>query len=199
MPRTWLLGVVALTWVTGCRTAPRAPRAGDPGRSTPAEARAGTPAPGPADSSGARRSSAAPDSLGARDSAGSRDTTAPRRPRLRIDPSTALRFEIVEVGDSTFTFLAPAAPWARAGTQGLAVDPRRRDVLVAAFDVLALRGDTAVALVTGQTARVTTDHIALLERPPAPPPPKRRSYAEGMGAGAAIGLVLGIVAGLLAR
>jgi hypothetical protein len=187
MPRGWSVRRVALVVLLGgCHAAAAGRPSGGPEPTTaPPGAPDAAPVTAPAPAIG--------------DSAAGADSAAVRRPRLRIDPSTALRFEIVAVSDSTFSFLAAAAPWARTGTQGLAVDPRRRDVLVAAFDVLEQRADTVVALVTGQTARVTTDHVALLERPPVPPPPRRRSFRQGFGTGGAIGLVLGLVAGLLTR
>jgi hypothetical protein len=76
------------------------------------------------------------------------------------DPSTAVRFEIVAVGDSTFAFLAPNATWLSVGSSGIAVDPRRRDILVARFRLIAMRADTGTALVTGQTTRLVTEHVA---------------------------------------
>lgn len=126
------------------------------------------------------------------------DTSA-RRPR--VDPARAQRFEIVAVGDSTFSFLALRAPWVAAGKRGIAVDPRRRDALVARFEVLARRADTTMALVTGQTQRVTTDLVALLERPPVDTVVRadtvRVVRRTSFWTGAAAGVVLGVLGGLL--
>ena len=115
------------------------------------------------------------------------------------DPSTAVRFEIVAVGDSTFALLAPNASWLTAGTTGIAVDPRRRDILVARFRVIARQADTATALVTGQTTRLVTEHVALVARPPAPPVVLRRIEQRRFWAGAAVGAVFGVIAGLLVQ
>jgi hypothetical protein len=123
-----------------------------------------------------------------------------RRPRPSVDPATAQRFEIVAVGDSTLTFLARRASWVDSGRYGIAVDPRRRDLLVARFEVLARQGDSATAVVTGQTQRVTPDHVALLERPAEPDTvtvvrvvrPRARFW-EGVLTGSAVGVLLGLV------
>jgi hypothetical protein len=102
------------------------------------------------------------------------------------DPASARRFEIVAVGDSTFDFLVGGARWVRTGVVGIAVDPRRRDALVARFVVQRRAGNRAVALVTGQTANVTPGHVALLS------PAKRgvlaqRAFWVGLLAGGAAG------------
>lgn len=110
------------------------------------------------------------------------------------DPAGAHRFEILAVGDTTFTMLVSGAPWVRGGQIGLAVDPRRRDALVARFLVQGRQADTAVALVTGQTARVATTHIALLNVPPA-----RVSRFEAFWLGVVAGGALGAAAAILAR
>jgi hypothetical protein len=115
------------------------------------------------------------------------------------DPSTAVRFEIVVVGDSTFAFVAPTASWLTVGNTGIAVDPRRRDILVARFRVIARQADTATALITGQTTRLVTDHVALVARPPAPPVVLRSVEQRRFWAGAAVGAVFGVIAGLLVQ
>jgi len=81
------------------------------------------------------------------------------------DPAGARRFEIIDAGDSTFKFIVAGTPWVRGGDVGVAVDPRRRDALVARFVVQTRVADTATALITGQTARVTATHVALLDVP----------------------------------
>ena len=111
------------------------------------------------------------------------------RPALRAQES-AVRFEIAEAGDSTFTFQVGRHPWVRRGQLGIAVDPRRRDVLVARFRVLDVRGGVATALITGQTTNVTSDLVALLDQP------RRRWYQQsafwvGTVLGAAIGAAVG--------
>ena len=121
------------------------------------------------------------------------------RPGGAIDPSTALRFEIVAVGDTTFDFLTPRAPWIRAGVRGNVVDPRRRDALVARFRVAGVRADTATAVVTGQTARVVVEHVVLLPRPAEPPPPPvvvrevRTRLWPSLLVGGAFGFALGLL------
>lgn len=157
-----------------------------------AGAPSGAPTPVRADSGRAGDSATA----GARDTAGVPDSLRPSQ-RARVDPSTAVRFEIASVGDTTFVFLAPTARWVRADMEGIAVDPRRRDVLVARFRVLEARGDSVAALVTGQMARVTTDHVALISRPPEPPRIISRVEHRRFWAGTAVGGLLGLIAGLL--
>jgi hypothetical protein len=106
--------------------------------------------------------------------------------------STAHRFLVDSVGDSTFVFHVGARDgWVHPGSNGVAVDPARRDALVARFRVLSVRDRVATALVTGQTTFVTTDHVALLEEPP------RRFFRQGLfWAGALLGGVIGAVAAL---
>jgi len=77
----------------------------------------------------------------------------------------AYRFEITAVGDSTIAFRAPDAPWMKRGLKGIAVDPTRRDALIARFTVLRVEGQLATAVITGQTAKVTTGYVALVEAP----------------------------------
>jgi hypothetical protein len=119
------------------------------------------------------------------------------RPRPPIDRSTAARFEIVAVGDTTFAFLTPRAAWVTPGAYGIVVDPRRRDALVARFLVLGQHSDTATALITGQTNPLVTDHVALLSRPPEPPTVLRRIEQRRFWAGAVVGAIFGVIAGLL--
>ena len=79
-----------------------------------------------------------------------------------------VRFEITQVGDSTFRFPRGNASWVKRDATGIAVDPRRRDALVARFKVIRIDSGLVTALVTGQATRVTTDHIAVLAEPPKP-------------------------------
>src|SRR3954468_22691772 len=108
---------------------------------------------------------------------------------LRAQDS-AVRFEIKNVEDSTFTFAAAQAPWVARGQQGIAVDPRRRDGLVARFVVLGVDGGTANALILGQSQKVTTDHVVLLRPPQSHWYASKRFWFGALG-GAAAGVVAG--------
>lgn len=79
-----------------------------------------------------------------------------------------VRFEITQVGDTTFRFPQGRAGWVRPEMMGIAVDPRRRDILVARFRVARIDSGLVTAVITGQTTRVATDHIAVLAEPPKP-------------------------------
>ena len=101
-----------------------------------------------------------------------------------------VRFQVAAVGDSTFTFNVGQLRWIKAGTRGMAVDPRRRDALVARFQVLGVDGGLATALITGQTTALTPDHVAVLEVPIRP------WYASSLfWAGAILGLLGGAAIG----
>lgn len=107
---------------------------------------------------------------------------------------TSARFEIASTGDSTFTLVVGRHPWVRPGLYGIVVDPRQRDILIARFQIIAADSANAMALITGMTTRVTTDHVALLDRPPPPAPPwhQRRSFWLGVLFGVAAGFGLGL-------
>lgn len=109
------------------------------------------------------------------------------RPRVADPADGERRFQIVAVNDSTVSFLTPRERWMRAGTYGIAVDPRQRDVLVGRLRVLARSGDTAVALVTGQTTRMTTDYVAIFRRP-LTPALRQRLFWGGLATGVAAGV-----------
>ena len=79
-----------------------------------------------------------------------------------------VRFEITQVGDTTFRFPRGNAGWVKVGATGIAVDPRQRDVLVARFLVLRQDSGLVTALITGQRTRLSTEHIAVLAEPPKP-------------------------------
>ena len=100
----------------------------------------------------------------------------------------AYRFSIARAGDSTFTFPVARNDWVKKGMRGIAVDPTRRDALVARFRVTRVDRDSAVALITGQTTRVTSDFVALLERP-SRPWYLRASFWIGGVLGAIVGVV----------
>jgi len=113
---------------------------------------------------------------------------APTRARAQ---ETAYRFEIASVGDSTVTLSTEKHEWLRAGQKGIAVDPMRHDALVARFVILRIDAEhkRALAVVTGQTTRITTDHVALIDRP------TKRWYAQPtLWIGAVVGAVIGAVA-----
>jgi hypothetical protein len=74
-------------------------------------------------------------------------------------------FEILAVGDSTFTFALGTRRWVATGAHGDAVDPRRRNALVARFEVTSVAGGVATALIVGETTRLNTTHVALLDAP----------------------------------
>ena len=75
------------------------------------------------------------------------------------------RFEILSVGDSTFTFAIGKRRWVAVHARGDAVDPKRRNELVARFEVMSVAGGVATALITGETTRLNTTHVALLDAP----------------------------------
>ena len=79
-----------------------------------------------------------------------------------------VRFEITQLGDTTFRFPRGSAGWVRPLTTGYVVDPRRRDALVARFRVARIDTGLVTAVITGQTTRVATEHIAVLSEPPKP-------------------------------
>ena len=113
---------------------------------------------------------------------------APWRARAQ---ETAYRFEITSVGDSTVSLSTEKHEWVRAGQKGIAVDPMRHDALVARFVILKVDPEhkRALAVVTGQTTRLTTDHVALIDRP------VKKWYAQPtLWIGAAVGVVIGAVA-----
>lgn len=101
-----------------------------------------------------------------------------------------VRFEITQVGDTTFRFPRGTATWVREGITGIVVDPRRRDVLVARIRLMAVDSGLATALVTGQTTRVSTDHVVVLSEP-------RRPWYRSVAfwGGTLIGLAVGAFAG----
>ena len=104
---------------------------------------------------------------------------------------TAYRFEITTVGDSTVTMSTEKHEWVHPGQKGIAVDPMRHDALVARFVIMRVDSvhKRALAIVTGQTTRLTTDHVALIDRP------RTKWYAQPtLWIGAVVGAVIGAVA-----
>jgi len=76
-----------------------------------------------------------------------------------------MRFDITSVDDTTFAFATTGVRWVARSQEGLVVDPARGDELIATFRVTRARNGTATAVVTGQTARVTSSYVALLTQP----------------------------------
>ncbi|MBK6488717.1 MAG: hypothetical protein IPF98_18135 [Gemmatimonadetes bacterium] len=102
-----------------------------------------------------------------------------------------VRFEVTAVGDTTLTFDAGTERWIRRGIEGIAVDPAKRDVLVARLRVLRVdRAGEVTAMVTGQTTAVTRDHVVLLQELQ-PAWYRRRMFWGGMVLGAALGATAG--------
>jgi len=98
-----------------------------------------------------------------------------------------VRFEITAVGDTTVNFRVGKMTWVVRSPRAMVVDPRRRDERVASLKVLSVSSTgEAMAIVTGQRGRITTDHVVLIEEPPS------RWYRNtGLWFGAALGLAAG--------
>jgi hypothetical protein len=108
--------------------------------------------------------------------------------------SRAVRFIVTAVGDSTIEFQTGVARWVRPGQSGIAVDPRRRDVLVARIRVQSVREGSASAVITGQTTALTLDHVAILNEP------RRSAYrSPAFWIGIAVGGALGFIGGMASR
>lgn len=109
-------------------------------------------------------------------------------------PRDASRFELRALSDSTVAFTPAEATWVRSGMSGIAVDPAQGDALVARLRIVALAGDSAIAIVTGQTKRVAEGQVMLLV------PPPQRWWRQGLfwyGAAAGASLVSIALIGLL--
>lgn len=78
------------------------------------------------------------------------------------------RFDVTSIQDTTFTFTVPHGSWVKKGLHGLAVDPTHGDELIAQFRVAGIEQGTATALITAQTGRLTSAHVALLAQPNTP-------------------------------
>jgi hypothetical protein len=99
-------------------------------------------------------------------------------------PRNASRFELRALSDSTVAFTPAEATWVRTGMSGIAVDPAQGDALVARLRIVSVYGDSAVAIVTGQTTRVHEGQVILLV-PPARPWWRQRIFWYGAASGAA--------------
>ena len=105
------------------------------------------------------------------------------------------RFEIATARDTTFSFGVAGRDDILRGRTGKVVDPRRRDALVATFQVLRVDGGVATALVTGQTADVATTHIALVDEPKASSGMRASFRSATFWIGALLGVAAGVVVG----
>lgn len=119
--------------------------------------------------------------------------TTPPAPFTRL-PRDAARFEIDVVDDTSARFKPREARWVQPGLTAYAVDPMHRDVLVARMRIVSVWNETAVAVVTSQVTRVTTQHVVLLV-PPAVPWWRSRRFWLGTLLGALVG---GAAAGVIA-
>ena len=102
-----------------------------------------------------------------------------------------VRFEITQVGDTTFRFSRGSATWVKDKATGLVVDPRNRDGYIARFTVARVDSGLVTAVITGQRSRVVTEHIAVMAEPPRP-------WYKGITfwAGTVFGVVIGaLIAG----
>lgn len=100
------------------------------------------------------------------------------------------RFRVLAVTDTSLTFDVGQADWVKAGREGISVDPRRRDVLIARFRVVRVSDHQALAVVVGQTEPLSTEHVALLTEP-SRPFWKTRSFWFGLVGGLALGFGVG--------
>ena len=89
-------------------------------------------------------------------------------PRVAAAQFRGVRFEITQVGDTTFRFPRGSAAWVRDKATGIVVDPRSRDIYVARFTVARVDSGLVTAVITGQRTRVVTEHIAVMAEPPKP-------------------------------
>lgn len=102
----------------------------------------------------------------------------------------AVRFEMGTVGDTLFTFNTGRYTWISEGQQGIVVDPRRRDALIARFRVARVEGANATAVVTGLAAPLAAHHAVLINQPTRAWY-LRRSFWIGTLLGAAAGYFIG--------
>lgn len=103
---------------------------------------------------------------------------------------TSVRFEITAVGDTSFLFRPGRHTWVSPNQRGIAVDPRRRDVMVARFRVVRVKDGVATAVITGQTTNISTEHVALIVQPL-----PRWYQRPAFWVGTVVGAIVGVVAG----
>jgi hypothetical protein len=118
----------------------------------------------------------------------------PAQPLPSTIPRNAWRFAVVELTDSTVRFDASDARWLRPGMIGYAVDPSKKDALVASLSLMGTGGREYKALITGQREPVDSTHIVVFLRPDTPW--WRTKHYWG---GFVIGVVVTTVAALAAK
>jgi hypothetical protein len=101
-----------------------------------------------------------------------------------------VRFLVSEVRDSLVEFQQGTAKWIKRGKLGIAVDPARRDALIAQLRIDRVAGGMVTAVVTGQTQPLSADHVVILDEPP-PPWYRRMALWAGLAVGAALGFLAG--------
>jgi hypothetical protein len=101
-----------------------------------------------------------------------------------------VRFLVSQVRDSVVEFQQGTAKWIKRGKLGFAVDPARRDALVAQLRIDRVAGGMVTAVVTAQSQPLSTDHVVILDQPP-PAWYKRLSLWAGLAVGAALGFLAG--------
>lgn len=115
-------------------------------------------------------------------------------PAVLAAQQRVVRFEITAVSDTSLNFRVGDEKWVGRGLSGSALDPRRRDQLVARFRVEYVRDGVATALVTGQTTAVSIDHVATIAAP------GRRWYrAAPFWAGVLLGGAVGVTTTALTK
>jgi hypothetical protein len=115
-------------------------------------------------------------------------------PSAAQSQTQAVRFLITAIGDSTIEFRTGGQRWIRPGQLGVAVDPRRRDELIARFRVESVREGSATAVITGQTTAVSAEHVAVLYEP------RRSAYrSPAFWIGIVVGGALGFIGGMASR
>ena len=102
-----------------------------------------------------------------------------------------VRFPVTSVGDTTLQFLAAGERWIRRDLAAIAVDPRKRDVLVARLRIVGVDSAGRVtALVTGQTTALSREHTIILQEPRVRWY-RRGAFWGGLAAGGLVGAVVG--------
>jgi len=113
-------------------------------------------------------------------------SAAPAQAQLK-----GVRFEIESARDTLLSFKSGTEKWIKAGMTGRALDPKRRDILVATLRIVGVDSVGLVtAAVTGQTTAVTTEHVVLM-RELTSPWFRRKSFWVGVLLGTLTGVGVG--------